>query len=274
MRLHHYQAAAAPKSADGSNPGSSPSNQRDKKPKNIHMKIIGVPISLLVLTGLFALSPALALTPGPTIIRSCPGCHEALSQFTIGSGNTIGAKFWTDGKMEAPMLPDRPQLVKCPKCSILFWVNDAKELGRSELWLHTDETKWDAKWNNAPAPDLPSREDLLNYANTQKLTKEREIYVRERAWWLTNDPLRHSAAAPKSSSWSDVEKKNLRALSALLDEAKWQHRHLKAEIERELGNFRECQLLLNAQFPDECPGTADQIRKLSEENDRVVREIR
>jgi hypothetical protein len=176
--------------------------------------------------------------------------------------------------MEAPMLPDRPQLVKCPKCSILFWVNDAKELGRSELWLRTDEAKWDAKWNNAPAPDLPSREDLLNYADTQKLTKEREIYVRERAWWLANDPLRHSGPAPKSSAWSDAEKKNLRALSALLDDSNGHNRHLMAEIARELGEFAVCQNLLYGQYEDECQKTADQIRRLSEENDTVVREIR
>jgi hypothetical protein len=33
-----------------------------------------------------------------------------MAQRTLASGNTIGARFWTDGKMEAPMLPDQPAL--------------------------------------------------------------------------------------------------------------------------------------------------------------------
>jgi len=44
------------------------------------------------------------------------------------SGNTFGATFWTDGKRDAPMLPDLPEFVKCPHCKLLLWINEQEEL--------------------------------------------------------------------------------------------------------------------------------------------------
>lgn len=87
-------------------------------------------IHLLVL---LAVIKVWAFFPGPDIIRECPKCKMHVVQETTMSGNTMHAKFWTDGKMVAPMLPDRPNLVKCPKCGTLFWLDDAKELGDMAL---------------------------------------------------------------------------------------------------------------------------------------------
>ena len=44
------------------------------------------------------------MLPGPTIIKKCLVCSKSIEHHTIGSGNTFGATFWTDGKREAPML--------------------------------------------------------------------------------------------------------------------------------------------------------------------------
>ncbi len=66
-----------------------------------------------------------AFTPGPTIVRECPKCRVPIEEPTMASGNTIGARFWSDGKMVAPMLPNYPWLVKCSKCKHLFWVDEA-----------------------------------------------------------------------------------------------------------------------------------------------------
>ena len=44
------------------------------------------------------------MLPGPNQIVACPHC-EALAQYeTLTSGNTFGARVWTDGKQIAPML--------------------------------------------------------------------------------------------------------------------------------------------------------------------------
>ena len=42
------------------------------------------------------------------IVRECPHCKAHVVQEETLSGNTIGAKFYTDGKREAKMLPDHP----------------------------------------------------------------------------------------------------------------------------------------------------------------------
>lgn len=89
---------------------------------------------LLILVLVAGASTTPALTPGPTIILECPGCKQGLREFSIGSGNTIGAKWWTDGKMDAPMMPLRHALRKCPHCRELFWSADAKKLAEFRVY--------------------------------------------------------------------------------------------------------------------------------------------
>ena len=52
----------------------------------------------------------------------------------MASGNTFGARQWTDGKMEAPMLPDLPRVTRCHACGGFFWVERARQLGAFEPW--------------------------------------------------------------------------------------------------------------------------------------------
>jgi hypothetical protein len=66
------------------------------------MKLL--PTVLLALAWWGVVLPAWALTPGPTIIRQCPGCKQGSREFIIRSGNTAGAKWWTDGVGEVPAL--------------------------------------------------------------------------------------------------------------------------------------------------------------------------
>ena len=72
--------------------------------------------SLAVILALLAVGTVWAFKPGPDTIRECPGCKAQVREQTTLSGNTFRAQYWTDGKREAPMLPDFPWLVKCPKC--------------------------------------------------------------------------------------------------------------------------------------------------------------
>ena len=73
------------------------------------------------------------MLPGPTLVKKCPSCEGLLQEETMASGNTIGATFWTDGKREAPMLPDFPWMVKCAHCGELLWVDELEQV---------DELRW------------------------------------------------------------------------------------------------------------------------------------
>lgn len=45
------------------------------------------------------------MIPGPTLVRARPECKALAKHEAIQSGNTFGARWWTDGAMDAPMLP-------------------------------------------------------------------------------------------------------------------------------------------------------------------------
>jgi hypothetical protein len=199
------------------------------------------PISLLLLlAACLAVSRASALTPGPTIVRECPSCTNQVSQFTIGSGNTMGATWWTDGKMEAPMLPFMPALVKCPHCKHLLWLEDAKKLGQLNLWSSTNA------WPKARDVVKPDEQDYLAAAKVPKLNRQRELYARQQAWWLANDPLRRKSGA--SVTWSGARAENLDRLFVLFNEADECELQQKAEIARERGQFEQCLKLLTREF--------------------------
>jgi len=205
-----------------------------------------------------------ALTPGPTIIRECPDCRAPVRQRTIGSGNTFGAKFWTDGKMEAPMLPSFPRLVKCPKCAALFWVQTARK-------LHEAQNAFDAvppKFKDAAEPTAPTEKELLAFGAANKLEKNDEIYVRRTAWWLANDSVRHGGKP--AGRLSPERQANMRALARLLDEKTAPERLLCAEIARELGDFTECKRLLGFEFPERFRKRAALIGRLADEKNTTV----
>lgn len=221
---------------------------------------------LLVAFGLLSVTTAWAYRPGPDIIRECPKCKTVLEQRTMMSGNTFGARFWTDGKKLTPMLPDRPWLVKCPICGTLFWIDEAKELGKQNRWSKHKE------WPNAVEPNLPLEEDFLSVLATTKLPEEKEQYSRRYAWWTANDSIRMTENA--TVSFSTAQEGNLHALADILDEKNPGQRITKAEIYRELGKFDECIKLLAQPFDEDHHNEmAAFITKLAEQRSWPVREI-
>ena len=209
----------------------------------------------------FVLCSTVAAYMPVLIVRECPHCKAHVVQEETVSGNTIGAKFYTDGKREARMLPDHPAVVKCPVCSgQLFWVDEAEEV---DVGFEAAEGK--------PKVLAPTEKELAAYLTRETLPKEKEFYLRLRVWWIANDAWR-SVPNP-NPAFSKEQVQNLDALSAVLDESLPGHRILKAEIARELGNFDQCLLLLSYQFDQGYDYAVGFIKKLAEEKVRVVRSI-
>ena len=118
------------------------------------------------------------------IVRECPHCKAHVVQEETVSGNTIGAKFYTDGKREAKMLPDHPWLVKCPDVQRLFWVDEAVEVdigfdaakGKPRSWLHQKKRCW-IFWPGRPCPrirNLPAYARLVKRKRCLALGSECE----------------------------------------------------------------------------------------------------
>jgi hypothetical protein len=208
--------------------------------------------------GFVLCSAAVAYMP-VFIIRECPHCRAHVAQEDTLSGNTIGATLYTDGKREAKMLPDHPALVKCPVCSGLFWVDEAVEV----------DMGFDAAKGKQQVM-APSGQELLAYLLAETaLPKEKEVYLRLRAWWSANDVWRW---VPNSKpAFSKEQRQNLAALAALLDESEPGVRILKAEIARELGEFEQCLALLSYQFDEGYGQAVGFIRGLAQEQVQGVR---
>lgn len=201
--------------------------------------------------------------PGPTIIKHCANCAQPFEQETLLSGNTFGAKFWTDGKREAPMLPDQHALIKCPHCQALLWIDEQQTLGEVD-WGERDQFK------NARAYLLPTFEDYLAALESDGLDLEKKQYVRRWAWWTGNNPRRKSVT-PQPLSAPETE--NLLGLAELLDESNDDDRLMKAEILRELGRFTEARVLLNSSFNQDYVQAIAIIKDCIDQSDPFVQEM-
>lgn len=209
------------------------------------------------------------MTPGPLIIRKCSVCGKLIAQHTTGSGNTIGARFWTDGKMDAPMLPDRPRLVKCQHCGALVWINDQEKLAEIDFWRTGEEIP--PEFSDARPGATPSMEDYLASLAEGVSDRQKEHYLRLRVWWAGNDRRRGNE---KELPMSSQEIANLRAFAQILDEAEENERLMKAEVLRELGLFGKARALLGKPFSEELSEAVATIRQLTEQKSTLVMEIK
>jgi len=207
--------------------------------------------------------PVRASRIGPETVRECPYCSTHLSQPTFLSFNLYPEQEWTDGF--AIGVPDRTQLLKCPGCGNLLWIDEAKELGRQAI---SGENR---PWPKSTLPDRPSADEILAYVAKEDLSREKEIHARVRAWWSANERVRNRPEAEQRFTAAEVT--NLERLASVLDETNTDQCLMKAEIWRELGRFDDCALLLKCPFDKPKKPLADLIRTLAEEKCATVQEV-
>ena len=252
------------------------------------------------------------MKPGPDLIAACPRCKRRAKVPSLASGNTSGARYWTDGKIQAPMLPRRPPITPCRGCGHVYWWHDTVVGESTSGWI---VAAFAALIYGVPVlayfgvPRMillgigvagpvaavalairrhrqivqpPSEAHFLEAleAGLGK-DKDREMTLRLHAWWAANEPARAPlpapasplTAAPDAPRWSGAQEENLRRLYELLDQSEPAERLLKAEAARELGDFEGATSLLSGEIPDEQAPIAARIRELSAMRDAAVAEI-
>ena len=140
------------------------------------------------------------MMPGPTLIKKCSACERLIEEETMMSGNTCGAVFWTDGEFDAPMLPDLPELVKCPFCKALLWIKDLEvvgDAGTNRCCGFVPVKIPGLDLTTAKPYKMPSLKDYLGLLNGGGQSLEREKYLRLRAWHAGNDRRRESEHGPR-----------------------------------------------------------------------------
>ena len=178
---------------------------------------------------------------------ACPRCDATVYQRQLWSGNSLGARYYSDRKREAPMLPTFPSFSKCPKCGELFWVRDLKptkdvdapKYGPSESYL-----------------DMLDFEDTARFLEEKNDTGDSELKVRTQLLQLYNDRVRYrvdqrtrdenEAALWKNDADKERWRKNLERVGELTKEIAPDDATFSAEIARELGRFDEAIAILDA----------------------------
>lgn len=208
------------------------------------------------------------MIPGPTIYRACALCGNHFLEDTVTSGNTFDACIWTDGKMDAPSLPDRPWLVKCPHCDALLWVDEQEKVGEyPPIVSERDLFDRASKFPGINSVITPTCEDYESFLENDIKDRAKERYARLRAWWSGNDQRRKGQT---TDSLSSFEIQNMLALASLLNESDDNDRLMKAEIFRELGKFSEAEELLATKFSGGILKAVSIIRDL---NQRQITEV-
>ncbi|MHC1776838.1 MAG: hypothetical protein AB9834_15655 [Lentimicrobium sp.] len=169
------------------------------------------------------------------MILNCPGCGAPHTCINMLSGNTFGGIFWSDGCYLAPMLPDIPRFTKCYRCGLIFNQHNCPKT-ESE----SEET------DRYPQISALEKEDLITALgqNVHKGNKDDEIYLRIRLWWAMNKRPFQTDETETQAVDADY-RENAHALSILLDDTNEQHILIKAELSRNLGDYKDCLKLLS-----------------------------
>ena len=211
-------------------------------------------------------------TPGPTLIKKCKSCEGLMKQRTIASGNNFGARYWTDGKVDASMLPLTPSAVRCPHCHSLLWISSLEEVGEipGSRGFGVPRPEYDDSFDFHPFIENLETDDYLVALKKGELSKDQEVYLRTIYWRQMNDPRRRSQSP---IAFSVEEQENLRSLLPLVDQMDESSRLMRAEIHRELAEFEECAKALDYDFSDDYISVAVTIYMLQEEKNSSVGEI-
>ena len=207
--------------------------------------------------------------PGVPVIRLCSECSGFIEEQTLLSGNTLGAEFWTDGRMIAPMLPDQHLFYKCPHCDSLLWSDELEEVQVSEIQSGIE---------SYTVPAMHEYLYELSRTNPNKTKREDDEsikYLRIQAWWSGND-IRRQGGIEKPLSRE--EKDNLMELGSLLN-TMWDETDdnansniFQAEIKRELSMFDDCSEILE-RIQDDTSDIVFTIKRLNEQHNSCLSEL-
>lgn len=234
---------------------------------------------------------------GPDRFVSCPKCEGWAKCWTLMSGNMIGARRWTDGKVVAPMMQCLPEVVKCRHCGECYWlIRPREEAEEEEAWRKFEldeqsmedkeehERRFEAFLKAISDPNLeyvkePTEEEY--YLAIEKGLAENpkeEKRLRILAWQRRNDAFRYNLQVPIGGTPSAPGpwRNNLEVLVNLLQEDDENDRLLKAEALRELGEFESAKRLLDplSLRSDNLGEVARRIHSLCESGDTYVRDLR
>ena len=164
-------------------------------------------------------------------ILTCPFCGEKKEIMSLMSGNTFGAKMWSDNKCIYPMYPEISLVQKCPHCG--------------KFYIRTrQETVWADSGYSFEQGLLTYEEMKQAFAQLMEagdLTHDEEANVRMMLHHAHNDNFR----SEQTSEFTDAELTLFRENALWLIKNIITDRVMKAEFYREIGDFDEAKSILD-----------------------------
>lgn len=194
-----------------------------------------------------------SMIPGPPLLVSCPNCGAEKSLMTIISGNTFGARQWSDMYQYAPMLPSLSPIQKCYECGGYFLLSKAKHRYAEE----DEDVEYCGDTGRLTYKEM---KEALVLLNDSSLTKDEELGIRLEFLHRYNDAFRvfegnyleweiEEDLMKRDKKDMKLHKSNLKALITLLDASNDEEIPLIAELYRESGCFDKCIAILSSYRP-------------------------
>ncbi|MGL4332638.1 MAG: hypothetical protein ACRCSR_07605 [Bacteroidales bacterium] len=180
------------------------------------------------------------MSPDYSSILICPVCSHKKEVLSLCSGNFIGARFWSDNKIDAPMMPFVSPVQKCPNCENYYFKSRAQSMEKS------DQYSFELGILNFE----DCQKSILQFEN-ESLSKHEEMKLRELVIHAYNDKYYRTISeedeslskTPKPEDWTYFVENTERLLLLLEDE---EYTLLfQAELLREIGKFDESVSLLH-----------------------------
>ncbi len=182
------------------------------------------------------------MTAGPQIILACPLCGALAKLQTLEMGEPVGAVSWTDGCQEIPGMPRQPNITRCAKCGRVHWTGAAQQVGF--LLPGQEPTEEQAAWRDLPLVETVDEEGYYEALRDGLAPyEEQETELRVFAWWRGADRYRN-CDAPERYPTSPAAVANLERLAVLLQDGEHEMVLFRAEALRQLGRFKEAQVVL------------------------------
>lgn len=190
---------------------------------------------------------------GNSIISQCPICGRSKELLRMLCGNTYGAENWSDTKMNAPMMPERSPVQKCPHCGHYYLLSKVKtEKG--------DNSSTEGGW-------LSFKEMLeaVEESDSWDLTSDEYFEVLLTALWSFNDLERYGKMATRDI-YVKVKPIIIKLIPMVKDSL------FKAELYRELEMYKESlDILYSYDAPNEnAKCIAKQLITCAENKNRIV----
>jgi hypothetical protein len=202
------------------------------------------------------------------VILKLLGSDELVKVLVCASGNSRGARYWTDCKPDMPMYKPPVALMKIGAGGDreYFWPEDCEEVGRIG---HFESKK--GRWDEVEFADAATEADMM-YALAWGLadTPKKEKRLRIDLWHVGNDHIRGG----KKQELPQIHLDNLKVLLSLFSDEKPIDRLMKAEAFRELGMFDQALKTLEFEFDEDFQITRDAIKELAMTGSVQVTELK